>query len=320
MSADSRPVLTFDEARSRFLDYLVHERRLSPATVRAYRADLSDLGASLGASDEVSVALAEVTEVRLRRYLRGLPDRVGPRTQARRLSAIRSFFRYLRRTQVVEADPSVGLVQPKLPQPLPRALPVDEVFRVVEGEREGEPTTERLRDNALFELMYGSGIRAAEVVQVRGQQLDMRRRTLQVLGKGSKERVVVFGGKAKEALAAYFRIRGTPGPGDFIFLGRKGGALSLTTLRRRLHQRAREIGSPRRVTPHVLRHSFATHLLDGGADLRVIQTLLGHESLGTTQRYTALSVAHLKRVYDDAHPLSRREPGAAWTDDDDSSG
>lgn len=161
----------------------------------------------------------------------------------------------------------------------------------------------------MLELLYGAGLRASELVGVDLRDLDLHARSLRVVGKGEKERTVLFGRKAEAALARWLKARAAIGPsaaaGQALFLNKSGDRLSDRGLRRRLHRRVLEVGLGRRVTPHMLRHSFATHLLDGGADLRSIQELLGHSSLSTTERYTAVSVEHLRQVYEAAHPLAK---------------
>lgn len=291
------------------MDHLAHERRASPRTVMAYRSDLqgafrifAELGHQ-GGPDSLSP-----------RHIKGWLARVhaelAPTTRARKLSALRSFYKYLVKRGRAPANVAEAIVSPKLPKPLPRALEVDEVFGLLDAPpakpvSSGQEVT-ALRDLAMLELLYGSGLRAAELVGLDLEQLDLRRGTVRVLGKGNKERMVPFGSKAQDALEAWLarRAEWRPPPGEkAVFLGRRGRRLSDRGLRRQLHKRTLEVALGRRVTPHALRHSFATHLLDGGADLRAIQSLLGHASLGTTQRYTSVSVDRLRQVYDDAHPF-----------------
>lgn len=254
-----------------------------------HRGGLNDLKSST-----VRVWLAEVHE------------RLSPSSRARKLSALRSFGRYLVRKEWISKNVADEVLSPKLPRPLPRSLDVDEVFGLLDAPTadDGEPLL--IRDRAMLELLYASGLRASELVSLNLASLDDRRQTVRVVGKGQKERVVPFGGKALQALADWLEVRSQflRDPSEpALFVGRGGRRLSDRGLRRRLHRRASSIALARRVTPHTLRHSFATHLLDGGADLRSIQTMLGHASLGTTQRYTAVSVDRLRAVYDEAHPM-----------------
>lgn len=285
-----------------FLDYLERERRLSPRTVRAYRSDLSQLVAFLedrgfsGGPESLDATL-------IRTYLAEIHERTKARTRARKLSCIRSFFRFLVRRGRAKRNVGEEILSPKLPAPLPRALQVDEVFSLIDAPLPDDPLARR--DIAMFELLYGAGLRAQELVDLNLERVDRSRRTVRVVGKGNKERLVPFGKKAERALARWLEVRpqlATAGE-RAVFVAKHGGRLSTRALRRRLHKRVADLELGRHVTPHVMRHSFATHLLDSGADLRAIQEMLGHASLGTTQRYTAVSVEHLRAVYDEAHPL-----------------
>lgn len=292
----------------RFAEFLTHERRASPRTVRAYRTDLAGLLAFLS-EQGFSGGAAELTADLLRMYFASIHERTEARTRARKLSAVRSFYRFLVRRGLAPKNIGEALASPKLPAPLPRALPVDDVFRMLDGDPGDEPLV--LRDRAMLELLYGAGLRAAELVGLDLVGLDFQRSTVRVLGKGSKERIVPFGSKARDALEAWLAARpsvvargGAPDE-PAVFLNARGGRLSARSLARRINARTAQIDLARRVTPHMLRHSFATHLLDGGADLRAIQTMLGHASLSTTQRYTSVSIEHLRQVYDGAHPLGK---------------
>jgi integrase/recombinase XerC len=285
-----------------FLDYLEHEKRLSPRTVRAYRSDLAALLAFLesrgfaGGPDALDAGT-------IRSYLVEIHGATAARTRARKLSCIRSFLRFLVRRGRVKRNAGEEIMSPKLPKLLPRALGVDEIFGLIEAPAPDDPI--HARDLAMFELLYGAGLRAQELVDLDLNRIDLQKRRVRVLGKGNKERSVPFGKKAKTAIERWLAVRGSLALPDerAVFVSKDGGRLSTRGLRRRLHARVKRVGLERKVTPHVMRHSFATHLLDGGADLRAIQELLGHASLGTTQRYTAVSVEHLRKVYDSAHPL-----------------
>lgn len=290
----------------RFLRYLERERRLSPRTVSAYRSDLGQVMAFVAQSAVAS--WRDVAAPNLKAYLHAVRPTTHPRTRARRLSAVRTFFRWLVKEGLAERDIGPELVNPKLPKPLPRSLTVDEVFGILDRPSPGEPLV--LRDLAMLELLYASGLRAAELVSLNLEHLNLKTQSVRAQGKGNKERIVPFGRKAAAALERYLAVRGSlikeGGPTPMaVFLNRRGNRLSARGLRRRLHRRVREVEVARRVTPHMMRHSFATHLLDGGADLRTIQELLGHQSLSTTQRYTAVSVGHLREVYERAHPFAR---------------
>ncbi|MCK6551300.1 tyrosine recombinase XerC [Myxococcota bacterium] len=299
----------FDGDVATFLAYLEGERRVSPRTVKAYRADLAGLSEFIGRMGFTRRA-KDLDATLLRAWLAELHPKTQARTRARKLSAVRTFYGFLVRRGLAPRNVGEELMSPKLPGSMPRALPVDDVFRLVEGNTSEAALA--LRDLAMLELLYGSGLRASELVGLDLDRLQLGRRTVRVVGKGNKERIVPFGDKAKEALEKWLAVRPLilaeakrPDP-KAVFNNAQGGRLSARSLARRLKSRALEVALGRRVTPHMLRHSFATHLLDGGADLRSIQEMLGHASLSTTQRYTAVSVEHLRNVYDTAHPLGDR--------------
>lgn len=287
-----------------FLEYLRHERRYSNHTVTAYDADLRGLLDDLEA-DGFSGGPDDLDSDRIRQWLATIHERTKPRTRARKLSSLRSFYRYLVRNGHAKRNVGDEVMSPKLPEGVPRSITVDEIFSMLEADIEDTPLGRR--DLAMIELLYGCGLRASELVAVEIERVDRKARTVRVLGKGRKERVVPFGSKAAAALARWLEVRpallGDRVDPGVVFLNRRGGPLSTRGLRDRLHRRVLEVALGRRVTPHMLRHSFATHLLDGGADLRSIQDLLGHASLSTTQRYTSVSVERLRAVYDRAHPL-----------------
>lgn len=290
-----------------FLEHLTHERRASPHTLRAYDRDLRAFHTFLVDSGFAGGPDA-VSPDRIRSYLASIHDRTKPRTRARKLSALRSFYRFLSRRKLVSRNPAEPIKSPKLPSPVARAVNVDEAFRIVEIASDAPSL---VRDRAIFEVLYGAGLRAAEVVSLDLRSVDLMTCTLRVVGKGNKERLVPFGSKAREALEAWLPVRAAllAVPDEpALFVNPRGTRLSQRSINRRLDRRVLEAGLASRVTPHQLRHSFATHLLDGGADLRSIQTMLGHSSLGTTQRYTAVSIEHLRSVYGRAHPLGDLDP------------
>lgn len=302
-SAPGSEAASLRTAIARFLVHLEHERRTSPRTVRAYRADLVGLATFLE-SRHVTTDPRGLTVDHLRAFVADIHPRTEPRTRARKLSAMRTFFRFLVERGDVPKNLADRLKAPKLPQPLPRALPVDDVFGLLDAPSADGPLA--LRDLAMLELLYGAGLRAAEAMSLDLGAIDLERNTVRVVGKGNKERIAPFGSKARAALDAWLAVRPTvaASPDErAVFLNARGTRLTTRSLARRLDARALEIALPRHVTPHMMRHSFATHLLDGGADLRAIQAMLGHASLGTTQRYTSVSIDHLRDVYDRAHPL-----------------
>jgi len=280
-----------------FLQYLAVERGASRHTLRGYRSDLADCSAFLvthGADP-----LVETDARMLRAYLAALHERGLARTSvARRLATLRSFFRYLVRRGRVRANPAKDVRTPRLPKSLPGYLPIDESEALLRADFGA--TAEGARDRAVLEVLYATGIRVAELAGLDESDVDLREGAVRVTGKGGKERIVPLGTKAIDAVCAYLATRPSrPGP---LVRNRRGGRLTVRSLHRIVRARARGAGLARRVTPHTLRHTFATHLLDAGADLRLIQELLGHARLGTTQRYTHVSVDRLMKVYDAAHP------------------
>jgi integrase/recombinase XerC len=283
-----------------FLRYLVAERAASAHTVRGYRADLVDCAGFVERRALGSLADADARVVR--GYLADLHARGLARTSiARRLATLRSFFRFLARRGRVKANPAREVRTPRLPGRLPAHLPIDQseaLFR--QRFADDEPGR---RDRAILEVLYASGVRVAELSGLDLEDVDLREGSVRVLGKGRKERVVPLGTKAVEALRAYLGAReGGRGP---VYRNARGGRLTVRSLHRIVRARARAAGLAGRVTPHTLRHTFATHLLDAGADLRLIQELLGHARLTTTQRYTHVSADRLAKVYDAAHPRAR---------------
>ena len=282
-----------------FLRYLAVERGASPHTLRSYRADLTDCQAFLTRRKLGALASADARV--LRAYLADLHTRgLARSTVARRLAALRSLYQFLVRRGRMKANPAREVRTPRLPRRLPGYLPIDESQALLT--QPFGATGTGVRDRAALELLYATGMRVAELAGLALGDVDLADGTVRVLGKGRKERIVPLGRKAIESLRAYLAVR-PPGPGP-LFRGR-GGALTARSLHRLVGRRARAAGLARRVTPHTLRHTFATHLLDAGADLRLIQELLGHARLTTTQRYTHVTAAGLMAVYDAAHPRAR---------------
>ena len=286
-----------DAAVGSFLEYLGVERGASPHTLRSYATDLAEFTSFLVAEHIDGLAAADARVIRA--FLAQLHRRrLSKATIARKLAAVRSCFRFLARRGAVEVNPARQVRSPRLGRRLPSVLPKDEATQLLDAAP--EPTVAGARDRALLELLYASGLRVAEGCGLDLDDLDEARRTVRVLGKGDKERVVPVGDNALEALDAYLQRRGRQrGP---LFLNARGGRLTPRSAHRIVGRLARRAGIGQRVTPHTLRHSFATHMLGEGADLRLIQELLGHRRLSTTQRYTHVSPEHLMRVYDAAHP------------------
>lgn len=280
-----------------FLRYLAVERGASPHTLRSYRADLADCAAYLAAQGLGGLARADARV--LRAYLADLHARGLQRSSmGRRLAALRSFYRFLVRRGRAKANPAAQLPTPRLAERLPGYLPIDESEALLRADFGRTPAGRR--DRAILELLYATGVRVAELAGLDVGDVDLREGAVRVFGKGGKERVVPLGRKAAGAIRAY--LGGREARSGALFRNARGGRLTARSLHRIVRARARAAGVRRRVTPHTLRHTFATHLLDAGADLRLIQELLGHARLGTTQRYTHVSADRLMKVYDAAHP------------------
>jgi len=282
-----------------FLEYLRSGRGFSPHTVTAYRRDLADFRAWLEARREGSSRVEAIGETEIREYLRALTRRgLAARTVARRLASLQSFRRYLRRRGVQGVDPGPGVSGPRIPKRLPRFLSEAELSRLLE-ETPWDSSPRGRRDRALLELLYGTGLRVSELVALVGRDLDEAEGVLSVRGKGRKERRVPVGRPALRALAAY---RGSPlPPREPIFPGRNG-PLSPRTVQRVVASHLARVARRGGLSPHVLRHSFATHLLDRGAELRAVQELLGHATLASTQVYTHVTLERLRAAHAQAHP------------------
>jgi len=290
----------------RFLRHLTLERNLSPHTCAGYRRDLEAFRAfvaGLQGCDQPEIS--GIDHLLLRRYLALLHRTHKKSSIGRKLAAIRSFYRYLVREGVVDASPGEMVGTPRQEKYLPRTLSVDEVFALLD--RQTGTTELLLRDRAIFELIYSCGLRVGEVTGLDIASVDAEQALVRVLGKGRKERLVPVGRKALAALQDYLDTRPAAGRDEPLFLNHRGSRLNPRSVQRHLKAHLLRAGILRDASPHALRHSFATHLLDGGADLRAIQELLGHASLSTTQKYTQVSVDQLTRVYDQAHPRSRKK-------------
>jgi integrase/recombinase XerC len=280
-----------------FLEYLTVERGASPHTLRSYAADLRQFRRFLA---DRSVKDVRAVDTRLiRAWLASLHDRrLSKATVARKLASVRSLLRFLARRGVLGVNPARQVRSPRLGRRLPSFLPKDEAAGLLD--QAPEESEAGRRDHALLELLYATGLRVAECCGLDRRDLDRSQGTVRVLGKGSKERVVPVGETALDAVEAYLSLRGDDsGP---LFRNVRGGRLTVRSVHRIVRNRARLAGISQRVTPHTLRHTFATHMLGEGADLRLIQELLGHSRLSTTQRYTHVSPEQLMKVYDRAHP------------------
>jgi integrase/recombinase XerC len=294
------------DALAVFLSGLKTERRLSPHTLASYRRDLDALLdfcrreglASLGAVDSYHVRRFAAESHR-----RGL----GARSIARRLSAVRSFFAYLVRAGEAPSNPAVHVQAPKPSRRLPKTLDTDQVASLLTLDG-GDQDALVVRDRAILELFYSSGLRLAELVALDLGDVDLADRTVRVTGKGSKSRVVPVGRHAVRALEAWLAMRSMHARAGerALFVSRRGERLAPRSIQARLAYWAKRQGAPVRLHPHMLRHSFASHMLESSGDLRAVQELLGHSSLSTTQVYTHLDFQHLAHIYDKAHPRARR--------------
>lgn len=288
----------------RFIAHLASERRLSPNTVDAYRRDLAALAEYCANEKLERIEAVDVYDVRrfaARCHRQGL----SPRSIARRLSAVRTFLAWLVTEGVIGANPALNVQAPKPPRRLPSTLDADQVASLLEFAGDDDVA---VRDRAMLELFYSSGLRLAELVGLDIHAIDFGDRTVRVLGKGSKSRVVPVGRYALEAIRAWLRVRARLAPAEepALFVSRRGTRLAARTVQSRLKAWSMRQAAPTSVHPHMLRHSFASHLLESGGDLRAVQELLGHSSLSTTQIYTHLDFQHLAQIYDSSHPRARR--------------
>ena len=296
------------EVFNKYVNYLEAERNASRYTVRNYTHDLLDFFNFLKSKKITS--LNEVDKHGVRDYLSHLVKAGFVKASiARKLSAIRSFYRYLLREQIVTTSPVATTSSPKLDKRLPSFLTPEETVRLLEAPDLSTPQVQR--DRALMELLYASGIRVSELVGLDMGQVNLDTNEIRVLGKGAKERMVLMGKPAAAALSLYLdqgrdKLLGKK-QSRALFVNRNGGRLTERSVQRILGKYTRVAGISKRVHPHTLRHTFATHLLDGGADLRVVQELLGHASLSSTQIYTHVTKSQAKKVYLSAHPLAREK-------------
>jgi integrase/recombinase XerC len=291
-----------------FLDHLRNERGLSPRTVDAYARDLKQL---LGELERREIAAPDrVSEYDVRALVARLHRQgLGPRSLQRLLAAIRSFYRWLIREGQARSNPAAGIKAPKVRRKLPATLDADAVTRLLDFSAQ---TPLEQRDKAMMELFYSSGLRLAELAALTWDRLDFAAGMVTVTGKGNKTRVVPLGRMAAQALADWRKARA--GMGGFtepaVFISGRGTPIAPRTIQARIRYWARRQGLPQNVHPHLLRHSFASHLLESSGDLRAVQELLGHSDISTTQIYTHLDFQHLAKVYDQAHPRARKKESA----------
>ncbi|TET92852.1 MAG: tyrosine recombinase XerC [Desulfobacteraceae bacterium] len=299
-----------------FIEYLSNQKRYSLHTIRNYQIDLRQfsefvaLREARSEGENSDAGIGMIDSLVIRTYLGSLYGRFRRSTIARKLSAVRSFFLFLERKGLTKWNPAADIATPKLEKYMPTYLLVDEVFRLLERPEREKPLG--LRDLAILEVLYSCGFRVSELEALTISSIDFDERLVRVIGKGDKERIVPIGRQALQAVrnyleaTQYLRRRNVYISRDEpLFINFRGGALSGRSIGRIIKKYAIESGLTADVSPHSMRHTFATHLLDGGADLRAVQELLGHESLSTTQKYTHVSLDRLMEVYDKAHPRSQ---------------
>lgn len=293
-----------------FLNYLKNQKNASINTVKSYERDLKEFYAFLQ-KDQPDLVVSDVIQMQkvtpfvIRCYLNELFDKNESSSIARKLSALRSFFKHFVKTGKLKSSPAEGIKSPKIPKKLPRYLNVDEVNAVLNAKFDIKKFGKR--DRAILELLYSSGLRVSELVGLDLFHVDLEEGLVQVHGKGNKERIVPIGSYARQAIQDYIDERDSLKKikdAQALFLNKNGTRLTARSVQRLIVNLVAELGLNKNVTPHTLRHSFATHMLGSGADLRAIQELLGHESLSTTQKYTHVGVEELSKVYDKAHPKS----------------
>ncbi len=292
-----------------FSSYLRHERRASIHTQKNYLVDLTQFfrfleGRFPGIMGDGKKVIKNVDVAIVREYMGKMFGICKPSSMARKLATLRTFFQYCMRQGLITSNPAKEIATPKVPRRLPKFLTVDEMMALLESPSPADAVG--LRDRAMMEIMYSSGLRVSELVGLNFGDIDFEQRTVRVMGKGQKERIVPVGGKALQAAQSYAANRRFPvseeGEHRALFLNRQGGRLTARSVERAIEKYIKKCGIQKNVTPHVFRHTFATHLLGAGADMRGIQELLGHASLSTTQKYTHVGIEGMMQVYDRAHP------------------
>lgn len=314
---------SFRELEGNFLHYLQAERRYSSHTVEAYTGDLENFFNWLweaypekeavlddeGRQADLRLDFGAISHTSLRLFVSHLNKRgYAKKTLVRKIATLKSFFRYLNKEGFIDANPMLTIISPKLDKTLPKFMYEYQVEALLSAPDTTDPIG--LRDRAILEILYGSGLRVSELTGLRLRDINMDYGTIQVFGKGNKERIVPIGSYGIRAIREYLE-KGLPhfhpAEGeDHLFYGVRGGKLGDRSVRLMLDRYVEDVSRTMNISPHTLRHSFATHLLERGSDLRVVQTFLGHESLSTTQIYTHISKSQLKKVYDQAHPRAKK--------------
>jgi integrase/recombinase XerC len=313
----SRPSDDWQALVHNFCDFLAHEKQSSKHTTLGYKRDLEQFGKFAVERIREPLKLEHVDKILVRTWLADVSRRCQTPTLSRKLSSLRAFYRYLLRTDQWRDNPTQLIGTPKVRHKIPRLLNVDQAGQVVQSPSDCDESEApvKLRDLAILELLYGSGLRVSEAVTLNIEAISSSEREIRIIGKGNKERIVPLGSKSSTALLTYLGCRDRfahPRTGDLdkkaVFLSRLGRRISVRWVQRLVKVYGMQGSGRSDVHPHTLRHCCATHMLEGGADLRTIQEFLGHSSLSTTQRYTHLSIDQLVRVYDGAHPLARTRP------------
>jgi integrase/recombinase XerC len=287
-----------------FIRYLATERNVSVHTLEAYRSDLEQFSDFFLRERGENAGVETVSHLLIRSYLAFLHKSHKKSSIGRKLASIRAFFKYLLRMGKVAKNPAELVSTPKKEKRVPFHLTIDEVIALVEAPKGAELLT--LRDRVILETLYSCGIRVSELTGLDVMHLDLQEGLVRVLGKGNKERIVPLGSYARQAITAYLSLRGNPPANAPLLLNARKGRLTSRSVGRIVDKYILKLATVKKISPHTLRHTFATHLLEGGADLRAIQELLGHASLSTTQKYTHVSIDRLMEVYDKAHPKARK--------------
>jgi integrase/recombinase XerC len=286
-----------------FIQYLKAERNASPHTLEAYNRDLQQFATFISKEFGPAFRINQITHLHIRRYLAALHKELSKSSIGRKLAAIRSLFRFLLRRGLLEKNPAELVSSPKREKKLPFHLDIDEVTTLIEAPAAIAPLS--IRDRAILETLYSSGLRVSELTGMNIGGADLLAGSVRVVGKGGKERMVPLGSKAAKALEEYLDLRGSRELNAPLFLNSRGGRLTRRSVARIVDRYMMHLETMKKASPHTLRHTFATHLLEGGADLRSIQEMLGHASLSTTQKYTHVSIDRLLEVYDKAHPKAK---------------
>jgi integrase/recombinase XerC len=309
---------SFSRLVEEFINYLQNERRYSENTVKAYRKDLSVFSDWLITNGENIQFVYEDEEVidfkidfnlidhhLIRRFINFLNrTNYKKRTLSRKIATLKSFFKFLNRQELIETNPMIHIISPKLEKSLPKFMYEYQIESLMNAPDLNTPIG--LRDRAIMEVLYASGIRVSELVAIKIKDINLDLGTINVTGKGNKERIVPIGSYAIEAIKNYYKSGFLDEKGEYLFYGLRGKPLGDRSVRTLLDSYIKKVSTTLNISPHTFRHSFATHLLERGSDLRVVQTFLGHESLSTTQIYTHITKNQLKKTYDKAHPRAKK--------------